>query len=85
MEKRKCKQTDQRGDECLGYQILRDDAEEPFSRARYLGQNEACSTPVKRRGWQCENGHFDEAETLAELDRSVTLKKEKPRFPSGLR
>jgi hypothetical protein len=59
---RKCNHTDQREDPCSGTQILRNDAEQPFSRARYMGKNDAYSIPVKRRGWQCENGHFDEVE-----------------------
>jgi hypothetical protein len=60
MDKRKCEHSNQRGDKCSGIQILREDAEQPFSRARYMGQNEVYSIPVKRLGWQCENGHFDE-------------------------
>ena len=61
---RECKQTDQRGDLCSGLQILRDDAEQPFSRARFMGENELYSTAIRRPGWECENGHFDEPEPI---------------------
>jgi hypothetical protein len=78
---RQCRQTDQRGNPCSKSQILRDDAEQPFSRTRW-GKDTPYSTPVIRPGWQCEDGHFDEptpdevlfeaCRLLLELDRKTS-------------
>jgi hypothetical protein len=56
---RQCMETDQQCNPCPELQILRPDAEQPFTRVG-RGKNSPYLTPVKRLGWICSNGHFDE-------------------------
>jgi hypothetical protein len=56
---RQCQQTDEQDNQCPELQLLRPDAEQPFTRVR-RGNKSPYLTPIKRLGWICRKGHFDE-------------------------